>query len=413
MLKKIFVTVTAVLALGVSMVMAQEPLRIGLLTDTSGPLTIYGVELQNGFELGIEYATDGTMEVAGRPVEVLVRDNASDPDTAASQARELIEREGVEILVGTVSSGVTVQLQNIAADFDVILLAGPSASPAITGENFNVNTFRFCRNSFHDFLAFASYAQENLGTNFVQLAADTQFGSDSANAAQNVLSGAGIDFPQETIFVPEDTTDFTPFLRQVIDSEADAAIISWAGDSTVTLFQQIDELNVGETVPVVAAFNSNEIIAAQDPSTIGTVSWMIYHYSFPDNEINDWLVENHIERYDDVPDLFTECGFASAQALIAAVEASGGETFPEDLIPALEGLEFEGPKGTYIMRPGDHQALVPMYIAELANLDDPDFLFYNLLETVPAIDIIPPCTLPEEFADRCAMNDEMMEMMGE
>ena len=414
-MKKLLLILMSVLVLSVGVAFAQEgePLRIGLLTDTSGPLTIYGVELQNGFELGIDYATDGTMEVAGRPIEILVRDNASDPDVAASQARELIEREGVEILVGTVSSGVTVQLQSIAADFDVILLAGPAASPAITGENFDPNTFRVCRNSFHDFLAFANYAEENLGTNFIQLAADYEFGRASAEAAEAVLSGAGIEFPEETIFAPQDTTDFTPFLQQVIESEADAVIVSWAGDSTVTLFQQLDELNVAESVPVVAAFNSNEIIAAQDPSTIGTVSWMIYHYSFPDNEINDWLVENHRERYNDVPDLFTECGFASAQAIVEAVEASEGETFPEDLIPALEGLEFEGPKGTYIIRPGDHQALVPMYIAELVSLDDPDFLYYDLLETVPALNIIPPCNLPEEYADRCAMNDEFMESMSE
>ncbi|MEO0564254.1 MAG: ABC transporter substrate-binding protein, partial [Chloroflexota bacterium] len=217
---------------------------------------------------------------------------------------------------------------------------------------------------------------------------------------------------------PQDTTDFTPFLQRIIDSESDAVVISWAGDSTVTLFQQIEELNVTDTVPVVAAFNSNEIIAAQDPSTIGTVSWMIYHYSFPDNEINDWLVENHRERYDDVPDLFTECGFASAQAVVAAVEATEGETFPEDLIPALEGLQFSGPKGEYFVQPGDHQALVPMYIAELVSLDDPDFLYYDLLETVPATDIIPPCTLTEEFAERCDMNAEfvdslMMEMDGD
>jgi branched-chain amino acid transport system substrate-binding protein len=414
-MKKLLLILMSVLVLSVGVAFAQEgePLRIGLLTDTSGPLTIYGVELQNGFELGIDYATDGTMEVAGRPIEILVRDNASDPDVAASQARELIEREGVEILVGTVSSGVTVQLQSIAADFDVILLAGPAASPAITGENFDPNTFRVCRNSFHDFLAFANYAEENLGTNFIQLAADYEFGRASAEAAEAVLSGAGIEFPEETIFAPQDTTDFTPFLQQVIESEADAVIVSWAGDSTVTLFQQLDELNVAQSVPVVAAFNSNEIIAAQDPSTIGTVSWMIYHYSFPDNEINDWLVENHRERYNDVPDLFTECGFASAQAIVEAVEASEGETFPEDLIPALEGLEFEGPKGTYIIRPGDHQALVPMYIAELVSLDDPDFLYYDLLETVPALNIIPPCNLPEEYADRCAMNDEFMESMSE
>jgi branched-chain amino acid transport system substrate-binding protein len=408
-----FLTVLAlVLVLAVGMVGAQdgEPIRIGLLTDTSGPLTIYGVELQNGFELGIEYATDGTMEIAGRPVEVLVRDNASDPDTAASQARELIEREGVEVLVGTVSSGVTVQLQSIAADFDVILMAGPAASPGVTGENFHPNTFRACRNSFHDFIAFANYAESNLGTNFIQMAADYEFGRASAGAAEAVLSGAGIEFPQETIFAPQDTNDFTPYLQQIKESGADAVIISWAGDSTVTLFQQIDELEVADEVPIVAAFNSNEIIAAQDPSTIGTVSWMIYHYSFPDNEINDWLVENHREQYDnDVPDLFTECGFASAQALVAALEATDGDTFPESMIPALEGLEWEGPKGTYYMQPGDHQALVPMYVAELVSVDDPDFLYYNLLETIPSTDIIPPCTLPEEYAERCAMNEAFVE----
>lgn len=389
----------------------EEPIRIGLLTDTSGALTIYGVELQNGFELGMEYATGGTMEIAGRPVEILVRDNGSDPDTAASQARELIEREGVEILVGTASSGVTVQLQSIAADFDVILMAGPAASPAITGAAFHPNTFRVCRNSYHDFLAFASYAQENLGTNFIQLAADYEFGRASAAAAQAVLEGAGISFPQETIFAPLETTDFTPYLQQVIDSGADAVIVSWAGDTTVTLFQQIDELNVGESVPLVAAFNSNDIIATQDPSTIGTVSWMIYHYSFPDNEVNDWLVENHIARYEDVPDLFTECAFATAQAVVAALETTEGDTLPEALIPALEGLEFEGPKGTYLIRPGDHQALVPMYIARLISLDDPDFLFYELLETVDALSILPPCELTGDYADRCAMNDEFMANM--
>ena len=163
------------------------------------------------------------------------------------------------------------------------------------------------------------------------------------------------------------------------------------------------------------AFTSHETLAAQDPSTIGTVSWMIYHYSFPDNEINDWLVTNHQDRYEgDVPDLFTECGFTSAQAIVAALTATEGDTFPENMIPALEGLQWSGPKGEYYIQPGDHLALVPMYIAELVAGDDPDFLYYNLLETVPATSIIPPCTLEGEFEERCEMNTEYVEgLMGE
>ncbi len=399
-----------VLALTTSVVAQDEPIKIGLLTDQSGPLTIYGVEQTNGFLLGLLYETGidpteydsmddalAAVEIAGHPVEVLIRDNASDPDTGASQARELIERDGVEVLVGTVSSGVTVQLQSIAQDFDVILMAGPAASPAITGANFNVNTFRVCRNSYQDFLAYANYALANIDGDFIQLAADYEFGRASAAAAEAVLGSAGVHFVQDTIYAPTDTTDFTPYFQQVLDSGAAAVVITWAGDSTVTLMQQLEELGVPDKMKVIVPFNSNEIVQAVPPPP-GTEAWMIYHYSFPDNPINDWLVEKHKAMYDDVPDLFTECSFATAQALVQALKATDGDTLPESMIPVLEGMQFDGPKGSYTIRAEDHQALVPMYIAKLVNIDDPDLKFYDLIETIPAEDIIPPCEAGE---DRC------------
>ncbi len=419
----------ALLLLGAfSMAAAQdgEPLKIGLLTDQSGPLTIYGIEQQNGFLLGLLYSAgiDPTeydslqaaladVIVAGRPVEVIVRDNASNADTAASQARELIEQEGVEILVGAPSSGVMTGVQQVALDSDVILFVAPAASPAITGANFNVNTFRICRNTFQDFLAFAPYATAELGTNFIILAIDNDFGRASA-AAAGVLAGAGITFVSDPIYAPLDTTNFTPYLQQVLASGADAVLPIWAGDSSVTLFQQIAELGVQDQMAVVAAFNSNDIVAVSDPSTIGNISWIVYHYSFPQNEINDWMVEKHRAVYNDVPDLFTECAFATAQAMVAALEATGGDTLPDAMIPALEGLVFEGPKGTYAIRPSDHQALVPMYIARLANLDDPDQKFYDLLAEVPANQIIPPILLPADVAaERLALDEDFNAMLAE
>ena len=83
---------------------AGEDLVIGLMTDKSGSLAIYGPSQTNGFYLGLEYATGGTMEVAGRPIVVVEKDNSSDPDTGVQQARELIEAEGADILVGNISS---------------------------------------------------------------------------------------------------------------------------------------------------------------------------------------------------------------------------------------------------------------------------------------------------------------------
>ncbi|MGB7342527.1 MAG: substrate-binding domain-containing protein [Phototrophicaceae bacterium] len=409
----------------------DEPIRIGLLTDESGALSIYGYELDYGFHLGLLYAAgidpleydsiDDAMAdvtIAGRPVEVLIRDNGSDPAVAADQARELIEAEGVEILVGAPSSGVTAGLQQVALDNEVMLFVAPGASPTITGEGFNVNTVRVCRNSFQDFLAFVPYATEEIGTNFVQLVADYDFGRASAGASRAVLGSAGINFIQDDILAPLETADFTPFLQEVLDSGADALLPIWAGDTTIALFQQIDELGVADAMAVVAAFNSNDIVAVSDPSTIGNVSWIVYHHSFPETEANDWMVERHVEFYPnpitggvDYPDLFTECGFATAQAVYMALTTTDGDTLPEAVIPVIEGMSFDGPKGTYYIRPSDHQALLPMYVAQLDNLDDPEFEFYTLLQETSAFDTMPPCLLPEALAERCAMDAEWLEEM--
>jgi branched-chain amino acid transport system substrate-binding protein len=383
----------------------SEPLKIGLLTDKTGALAVYGVELANGFALGLQYATGGKMEVAGRKIEVLERDNAGKPETAVSQARELIETEGVELLVGSPSSGVVVAVQQVALDSDVILMAAPGASPAITGKGFNVNTFRVCRNTYQDSLAFVSYAKKTGLTKYVILAADYEFGRASAAAFEAVFKASGLEFVRETIYAPLETNDFTPYLQQVLDSGAQAVIPIWAGDTSVALFQQIEELGVKKKMAVVAAFNSNDFVAKSDPSNIGNQSWIVYHYSLPKTEINDWLVAEHKKQFNDVPDLFTECAFATAQALVAALEKTSGDPTPATLIPALEGMKFEGPKGTYYIRPGDHQALVPMYIVELTTLTDPDQKFYKLLQEVPALEVIPPCEAP---AERCAMNEAYM-----
>ncbi len=386
----------------------EDTLKIGLLTDHSGPLALYGFEQTQGFMLGLEYATDGTMEVAGRPIEVIVRDNASDIDEANSQVRELIELEGVEVLQGTASSPVVGGLQAAAEEYEIVLLAGPSANPGITGADFNEFTFRACRQSFQDAFAIANYAVAELGTNYVQLAVDNAFGLGSAAAFDFGLQAVGATPAMDTVLVAADTTDFTEALTVVRESGADFVVITWAGASGITLFQQIDDLGLKDDLAVVRAFNSNDIEAATNASDEGLIGFTIYHYTAPDNEVNDWMVERHMEDFEgDPPDLFTECGFASAQALVAALEETDGSTDPADLIPALEGLEWEGPKGTYHIRAEDHQALVPMYVGQIVDVEAENYAYYEWLQEVSAEDTTPPCLAP---ADR---SSEEVTCLGE
>ncbi len=394
----------AVLAAPVNVTAQGKPLKIGIITDQSGGLKEYGLEYTQGFALGLKYATKGTMTAGGRPLSTVIRDDASKPDTGASQASDLVEKEGVEILAGSASSGVALQLQKSASDYNMILMAGPAASAAITSTNFTPNTFRVCRNGAQDFIALASVLKSSGVKKIVVLAADYDFGRTGAKSAEAAYKPLGLDFAP-AIFAPQNTTDFTPYLQQVLASGADALQPIWAGETSVTLYQQIAELGISKKMTLINAFNSNPIMkAATTPGQVGGIGFIVYHYTLPKTPVNDWLVQNHQKDYNGTfPDLFTECGFATAQAIVGALEKTNGDTSVQALTSALEGLSFEGPRGTYYIRPSDHQVLLPAYIVKLVNITDPNYKYYELVKELGAVETAPPCSLPDQYKDRCAM----------
>lgn len=387
---------------------AGQPLKIGLLTDQSGALAIYGPMQERGFRLGLEYATGGTMEVAGRPIEVIVRDNGSDPEKAVSDARELIEAEGVDLLVGTCSSGATMAVQQVAAENKVILIAEPAAATDITGKNFNPYTFRTSRTNYQDAVVMGLGLLE-LGKTFVQIAPDYAFGWGSACGFYAVVKGGGGTFPINdtsegcgSVFIPFDTTDFTPYLQQVLDSDAEVLIITWAGAGFVPLFQQMQQLGVFEQMVVGTGIGDNQTLAAGYANAVGSTGIIVYHYTLPKNPVNDWLVQRHKEKFGTPPDLFTAGGMAAAIMAVEGLKRTNGDSSADTLIKVYEdNFSFDGPNGKYIIRPYDHVALYPLYYVRLINVTDPEFKFVELIREFAPEEAAPPCLLPDQYKDRC------------
>lgn len=379
-----------------------EPLKIGVMSDLSGGLALFGNEMVNGLQLGFDYATDGTLVAGNRPIELIIKDDTSNVDTATAAARELIESDGVEILIGNTSSAVALQIQQIALENDVIYLAAPAASADITGKNFNDHTFRVCRNSAQDGLTMASWSIENIGKKYLILAEDYNFGKATAAGFQASFSALGGEFlTAEPIYAPSDTTDFTSYITQIKEAAPDGLILIWATNTSGTiLFEQLGTQGVGGEIPFITGFSSNDTVPLLDKGFIGATGLIVYHYSLPQTPANDYLVEKHNEKFGGNPDLFSECGFATAQAVVATLNATSGDTASEALISALEGLEFEGPKGTYTIRAEDHQALASMFIVKLISTDDPDEKYFELVKEVTGAESAPPCAVPAE-QNRC------------
>ena len=385
-----------------------EELVVGLMTDKSGALAIYGPSQTNGFYLGLEYATDGTMEVAGRPIRVIEKDNGSDPEVGVSQARELIEAEGADILVGNISSGVALAVSPVAEENDVVFIAEPAAAPQITGANFSPNTFRTSRTSYQDALVMGTGLLE-MGDTFVQIAPDYAFGIGSACSFYPVVKEGGGEFVLNdtaeecgTIFAPIDTTDFTPYINQILDSGADVVIVTWAGAGFAPLFQQMSQLGVFDEMVVGTGVGDNQTLAAGYADAVGSVGVQVYHYTLPDNEINDWLVQAHIDEYGTPPDLWAAGGMMAAIMMVEGLEATEGDSSADMLIEVFEDdFQFEGPKGTVSIRPYDHVALQNLYFVRVDNVTDPDLKFVELITDFAPEETAPPCQLPEELADRC------------
>lgn len=386
---------------------AGEDLVIGLMTDKSGALAIYGPSQTNGFYLGLEYATGGTMEVAGRPIVVVEKDNSSDPDTGVQQARELIEAEGADILVGNISSSVALATIPVAEENNIIFIAEPAAAPQITADNFGPNTFRTSRTSYQDAMVMGNGLLD-LGDTFIQIAPDNAFGIGSACSFYAVVAAGGGEFVNDdgsncgTVYAPIESTDFTPYINQLLESEADVLIVTWAGAGFAPMFQQMSQLGVFDEMVVGTGVGDNQTLAAGYADAIGVVGVQVYHYSLPDNEINDWLVERHMEEYGTPPDLWAAGGMMAAIMVVEGLEASNGDA-SADVLRAIyeDNFSFDGPKGLVTIRPSDHVAMQNLYFVRVTNVDDPEFNFVELVKEFQPEETEPPCALVDPFADRC------------
>ncbi len=380
----------------------DKPIKIGLITDKSGALAVYGAMAERSFLLGMEYVTgapgkDNVFKLGECEIQIIVADDKGVVDTTATVARELIEVKKVDLLVGTVSSGGTATLQGIARDNKKVLIVAPAAANDITGKDFNEYTFRTSRNNYQDFINLCQYLTTKY-KKFVQIAPDYAFGRGGAASARDACTKFGGTFVMDDIFAPLDTKEFTPYMEQIAKSGAEAWIVTWAGAGFIPMIKAARDVGVTDKLAMGSSIANNATVAPFYASAVGQNSGILYHYTAPKNAINDWLIKETKARYKEPPDLFDADGMNAAILALAAIKKTNGNMDSAGLIKAMEGLEFDGPKGKVVIRPEDHVALQDMYIVKILNIDDKEFKFFELVSTTRPE---PPCLLPESLKARC------------
>jgi len=363
---------TALAAAGWSTAYTQEnPVKIALVHGLSGsPLEAYSKQTTNGFNLGLEYATKGTMEIKGRKIEVIEKDTQFKPDVARSVLAEAYGDDEALIAVGGTSSGVTTAMLPIAQEYEKILLVEPAVADSLTGPDSNRYVFKTSRNSSMDTQAQALALNPDDKLFVATLAQDYAFGRDGIASFKRALEGTGANLVAEE-YVPQQTTDFTATIERLFNALKDkegrkVIYIYVAGIDALTPLVSADparygiELSTGGNIlPAMVGYKAY-------PGMEGAV---YYYYEAFDNPINDWLVEEHQARFDGPPDFFTAGGMAAALAVVKALNTA--ETLDtEGLIAAMEGMSWDTPKGEMTFRPEDHQALQSMLHFKIRVDDD-------------------------------------------
>ena len=359
----LFVTLSALTAACAPAAFAQSKgeIRIAHVYGKTGPLEAYGKQTQIGLTMGLDYATGGTMMVAGKKLVLIEKDDQGKPDIGKSLLATAYGDDKADIAVGTTGSGVALAMLPVAEEYKKILLVEPAVADSITGDKWNKYIFRTGRNSSQDAISNA-VALDKAGVSIATLAQDYAFGRDGVKAFKDAIKTAKLVHEE---YLPPTTTDFTAGIQHLIDALKDKpgrkiVWVVWAGaNSPFTKFADLElqkrygiELATGGNIlPAMAAYK-------QFPGMEGAA---YYYFGIPKNPANEWLVANHYKKYQTPPDFFTAGGMSAGIALVEALKKTQGNTNTDKLITTMEGMSFETPKGKMTFRKEDHQAMQSMY----------------------------------------------------
>ncbi|MBC7918689.1 MAG: substrate-binding domain-containing protein [Rhodoferax sp.] len=352
------VALTGALASSLAFGQSNE-IKIAHIYSKTGPLEAYGKQTATGFLMGLDYATGGTMTVAGKKLVVIEKDDQGKPDLGKSLLAAAYSDDKADLAVGPTSSGVALAMLPVAEEYKKVLLVEPAVADSITGDKWNKYIFRTGRNSSQDAISNA-VALDKPGVTIATLAQDYAFGRDGVKAFKDSIKKAKLVHEE---YLPTSTTDFTAGAQRLIDKLKDqpgrkVIFILWAGAGNPFKIADMDLKRYG--IEIATGGNILPAMAAYK-NFPGMEGAAYYYFGIPKNPVNEAMVAQHYKQFKSPPDFFTAGGFSAAMAVVTALKKSNGDASANSLIRAMEGMSFDTPKGKMSFRKEDHQAMQSMY----------------------------------------------------
>ena len=342
------------------------PIKIGVVTPLSGTYAGIGQQVKWGLDLAAAQINAGG-GVLGRKLELLYEDEEANPAVATQKAEKLFQVGKVDFLTGTVNSGSTLAVGQVAERNNKLIATTVSFADSITADKCSPNVFRVNARAGMQSAALADWmAKEKPNANVFYLGPDYEMGRSTVAAFKAAAEGKGAKTAGE-VFAPLDNKDYSPFFGQIRAAKPTVIYTSVAGNDTVRLFTQMAEFGVNRNLQVVGASGTvtSQNLVAIGKAADGFVTGVGYSPNIDTPENKKFVAEFEAVAKTK-PDLYGADSYGVLFFYKAAVEkAKSVET--DKLRDAMRGLQWATPQGLKTLRAGDHQAMQDMYAVRVNN----------------------------------------------
>jgi len=366
--------------------LAQEPIKIGVVTPLSGTYAGIGQPVRWGLELAVQEVNQSG-GIGGRKVVLIFEDEEANPAVAVQKAERLFQVEKVDFLTGMVNSGSTLAVGQLGERNNKLVSTTVSFADSITAEKCSPNVFRVNARAEQQSNALTYWiGKDTKGAKVFAIGPDYEMGRSSVAAFKTGAAKNNVETVGE-VFAPLDSKDYSQYFGQIRAARPNVIYTSVAGNDTVRLMTQLDEFGVLRGVSVVGSSGTitSQNITAVGKAAEGYVTGSGYSPKI-DTPENKKFVEAFRAMFKADPDLFAADSYGLIYAYKAAVEKAGS-TDTDKVRDALRGLTWSTPQGQKTIRAGDNQAQQQMYIVKIKNGQ------FDVIGNVGAEDAIGP--------DRC------------
>ena len=339
-----------------------EPVRIGILFSNSGPAGIFGQPTANIAEF-IEEDINAAGGINGRPVETFLADDATDPAVGRQAMEQLIESDGVDVVLGTHSSATREAAKPLAEDAGVLyiyaaLYEGGECSPVM------FNTGEVPSQQLAPVIPWMM--DETGGSKWFLLGNDYVWPRRSFELARQYIEAAGGEVVGEE-YVPLGTQDFSSVARQIAGSGADLIFPALVGGDAIAFETQAVDFGIGQdAIPRLANIYEENVLGVMGPAVTAGMRVTLGYFKEVDNPANNAFVARYFEQFgaDAPPHMTFSSHLYDAALLYAAAANAAGTTDTAAVAAALEGLSLSTPTGDISITGSRHLAQ-PIYVAEI------------------------------------------------